>query len=249
MPYEITDYTYGTAIQAICRRVGHPVAVDPAGSTDPAVIQMGAAINSGLEELLGMHEWQDLTIKDSLSIVADSEGQQEKAFDLPEDWFRFVNQTQWSSGSLLPAMGPVSPQAWMLYTVRDYNPQLTLSWQIRQDQLYVLNPPYPDAVDFEFMYLSKAQVVDADDSTLLKNQASKNNDTFVLDSNMVMLLGRARYLEWKGFDASAAMRDFLTAFNSRAGAGKGAPVLSLSRPRGIPLIDPLTSLPDTGYGS
>lgn len=249
MPYEITSYTYGSAIQQICRLVGHPVPVDAAGSSDLAILQMGAAINNALMELLTLHEWQDLTKTGSISIVADSLGQQEKAFDLPDDYYRFIDQTQWGQQSMLPAMGPVSPQSWMLYTVRGYTPQLTLSWQLRQDQLWVLSPPYPDAVDFDFMYLSQAQVVDADYATLYKNTATKNGDTFLLDGNLILLLGRAKYLEWKGFDASAAMRDFLSVFNSRAGADKGAPILSLNRPLGLPLIDPLVNLPDTGYGS
>lgn len=249
MPYQITNYTYGSAIRQICRLVGHPLPADPAGSADAAVLQMGAAVNLALSELLTLFEWQDLTKSGTISVVADSEGQAEKGFDLPEDFYRFIDQTQWGQSSRLPALGPVSPQTWMLYTVRDYAPLLQLTWQVREDQLYIMAPPYPDPVNFEFMYLSQAQVIDADDPTLLKNMADKNDDSFKLDSLLIMLLGRARYLEWKGFDASAATRDFLAAFNSRAGADKGAPILSLNRPAGLPLINAMTSLPDTGYGS
>lgn len=249
MPVQITDLNYGTAIQEICRLVGHPIPTDPAGSTDPAVQQMGAAVNFALNELLTLHEWQDLTIKTFLAIVADGAGQQEKGFNLPADFFRFIDQTQWGDQSMLPAGGPVSNQAWMAYTVQSYVPQLTFYWQMRGDQLWVLNPPFPTPVNFEYMYLSKAQVIDQDNPATFKNIANKNGDTFKLDSYIIMLLGRARYLEWKGFDASAAVRDFLALFNSRAGADKGAPVLSLRKSMGIPLISPLYSLPNTGYGS
>lgn len=248
MSVQIVSYTYGTAIQAVCKLVGHPVPVDPAGSTDPAVMQIGEAINFALQELLTMHEWQDLTTKTSLSILADSSGQEEKGFALPADFYRFIDQTQWNADSMIPAGGPVSNQAWMVYTVRDYAPQLTFYWQMRGDLLWVLAPPYPTPVNFEYMYLSSAQVVDADNPTLYKNTASKNNDTFLLDSFVIMLLGRSRYLEWKGFDASAAVRDFLSIYNSRAGADKGAPILNLSSRRGMQLISPWNSLSDTGYG-
>lgn len=244
----ITNLNYGTAIQAICRLVGHPIPVDAAGSTDPAVQQMGAAINFALDEILTMHEWQDLTIKTSLSIVADSQGQEEKGFNLPADYFRFIDQTQWGQSSQIPAGGPVSNQAWMAYTVRNVTPQLSLYWQMRQDQLWILGPPYPTPVNFEYMYLSNAQVIDQDTTTLYKNVATKNGDTFKLDGHLIMLLGRARYLEWKGFDASAAVRDFLSIFNSRAGNDKGAAVLSLSPFMGVPLINPGFNLPNTGYG-
>lgn len=248
MPYDIASLTYGEAIKLICRMVGHPIPTDPAGSADPAVQQMGAAVNQALNEMLNLYEWQDLTVKTALSIVADSANQEEKGFDLPADFYRFINQTQWSNDSMLPAGGPVDNPSWMSYIVRGFTPALTLYWQMREDQLWVMSPPYPTPVDFEYMYLSNAQVRDADDPTTLKNFAYKNNDTFKLDSYVIMLLGRARYLEWKGFDASAATRDFLAMFNSRAGADKGAPVLNLSRRMAVPLINPTTSVPQTGFG-
>lgn len=248
MPVQITEFTFGTAIQEICKLVGHPRPADPAGSTDPAVQQMGAAVNFALDELLTMHEWQDLTVKASLSIVADSAGQKEKGFDLPDDFKRFIDQTQWNNASLWPAGGPVSPQGWMAYVVQNYVPQMTFYWQMRGDQLWVLNPPFPTPGSFEYMYLSTAQVIDADNPALIKNKAEKNGDTFKLDGFMVMLLGRFRYLEWKGFDSSAAGRDFLTIFSARAGGDKGGEILSLSRSQKVPLIGE-QNIPETGFGS
>lgn len=248
MAVQIEVLTYGNAIAEIARLVGHPVPLDPVGSTDPAVLQMGAAVNVALTELLTLHEWQDLTLRMSISIVASAPGEKERAFDLPADYYRFIDQTQWSPQTMLPAMGPISPQAWMQYTVQNWTPQLTLFWQVRGDKLNVLNPPFPTPVDFQAFYISKAQVIDQDDPTLLKNRATKNGDTFMLDSFMIMQLGRARYLEWKGFDASAATRDFLVIYNSRAGADKGSSVLSLNRPAGFPLLSTL-NVPITGYGS
>ncbi len=229
--------------------VGHPVPTDPAGSLDPAVQQMGMAVNVALGQLLTIKEWQDLTVRDSLSIVADSAGQEEKGFNLPAYFYRFIDQTQWGQQTMIPAMGPISNQAWMGSTVRNWTPQLTLFWQMRNDQLWVLNPPFPTPVDFEYMYLSRAQVIDQDDPTITKNICDKNGDTYFLDGAMVTLLGRALYLEWKGFDSAAAQRDFQTVFDSRAGSDKGAPVLSLVRPLGLPYINVMTSLPDSGYGS
>lgn len=249
MPVQIVNLDFGGVIKYICQLVGHPIPADPAGSADLAVQQMGAAVNNAGAEMLALHEWQDLTNRASIPIVADMAGQKEKAFPLPADFYRFIDQTQWGTQSLLPAMGPVSPQSWMLYTVRSYNPQLTLSWQIRNDKLNVLNPPFPTPVNFEFFYLSRAQIIDQDDPTLFKNIASKNGDKFFLDPYVILLLARAKYLEWKGFDATGAMRDFLTAFNSRTGADKGAGILSLNHHIGVPLINPMTSVPDTGYGS
>ena len=249
MPYTNTEYTYGEAIKEICRMVGHPVPADAAGSTDLAVQQMGTSLNKALAELLTMYDWQDLTVRTSLSVQQDSPGQKEKGYDLPDDFEKFIDQTQWDGSNQIPAAGPVSPQGWMQYYTRTSSSILTLAWQRREDQLFFLYPP-ADATDFNYMYLSKAMVIDADTPTDTKNVASKNGDRFKIDDNLVLLLGRAKYLEWKGFDSSIAVKDFLIAYNSRVGSNKGAPVLNLSRPTGgMPLITPMGNLPDTGYGS
>lgn len=249
MATTVTEYNYGSAIQEICKLEGHPVPQDAAGSTDPAVVQMGAAINQALLELLPMRDWQALTVRTTLSVVADSAGQLEKSFSLPTDFLKFAHLTQWSSGASLPAGGPVGNVPWMSYFVRNWSPQLTLYFQLRGNLLYILTPPYPTAVDFAYMYISKAQVWDADTPTDDKDKASKNGDTFKLDSVLVMLLGRAKYRGMKGFDNTGAMNDFNNALADRGDSMKGAPALSISGPVGFPLIDPLTSLPETGYGS
>lgn len=236
MSYQITQWDYGFAIRAIAGMVGHPVPVDPAGSPDPAVIQMGLAVNNALGELLAQREWQDLTVRGSIPIVADYAGQIEKGFDLPVDFLRFIDETQWSRDSFLPAPGPVPPQGWMVATIQSITPVMQLVWQIRGDQLFVLAPPYPTPVTYEFFYISKGQVIDQDNPTLLKNIATKNGDRFKLDGYLITLLARVKYLEWKGFDASAAMRDFQIVLNERAGADKGARTHDLAKPRGLPLI-------------
>jgi hypothetical protein len=210
---------------------------------------MGAAINFALEQILTFNEWQELTKRATISVVGASLGQSEKGFNLPEDFDRFIDQTQWSVGSVEPAGGPVSAQAWQAYVVRNFNMQLTLYWQRRQSQLWFLYPPFPVAVNFEYAYISKAQVVDADTATTFKNRASKNGDEFLLNGFMVTLLGRYNYLTWKGFDTAAADNDFSQIFEARTGSNKGSTVLSLCRRYNTPLISPIYSVPDTGFGS
>lgn len=246
MPYVDSSYNFGEVLQEMCRLVGHPVPVDPAGSTDQVVQQMGTVVNRAIAELLTMHDWEELTVKGT--IVITGAGEEEKAFALPTDFYKFIDQTTWSGGSQLPAAGPVSNQAWIQYLVRNTSPQLTLAWQHRGNQLYVLAPPI-GPVNFEFMYLSKGLVQEHGVAANTSNLAVNNDDVFVLDDNLILLLARAKYLEGKGFDSSGAMRDFLIAFNSRAGANKGAPILNIGSPAGMPLINPFTNLPDTGYGT
>lgn len=249
MPLQISEWDYGTAIKYIAKMVGHAQQVpDPAGSLDPAIQQMGVAVNHANGELLDIKEWQDLTKRGTIPIVGDFAGQTEKGFTLPADFQRFIDQTQWGQQMFLPAPGPITPQGWMIALIQPLKPAGMIYWQIRQDQLFVLAPPFPTPTNFEFFYLSKGSVIDQDDPTIYKNVASKNGDKFVLDGYLVTLMGRVKYLEWKGFDSSAAMRDFQIGFDSRAGSDKAAPVLSLSRKPQLPLIS-VANLPFTGYGS
>ena len=249
MPYQIINESSLSAIvQNMAAMVGYPVPADPAGSTDPAVIQMVQAINMGGVELLSMYDWQELIKPYNISIVADSVGQTEKSFAMPDDFYDWIDQTNWNATNQFPSLGPVSPQMWQQLLIRTTLPTLSFYWQVRGTRLYILSPP-TSAQTLTFMYQSVAWVQDQDVSTTTKNRAVKNGDIILLDAYMTTLLARVRWLEMKGFDSAAAMRDFQIAFENRKGNEKGAPVLSMVRTYSFPYIQPLSNTPDTGYGT
>jgi hypothetical protein len=97
--------------------------------------------------------------------------------------------------------------------------------------------------------MSQAWVRDQDDPTLYKNRITKNGDVALLDATMITLYTRVKWLEMKGLDSAAAMRDFQIAYENRKGSFKGAPVLSMARDFRFPYIQPLTNTPDTGFGA
>lgn len=248
MAYQIINESSLSAIvQNMAAMVGYPVPADPAGSTDPAVIQMVQSVNMGGVELLSMYEWQELVKPYNLSIVADSVGQTEKSFALPEDFYDWVDQTNWNATNQLPSLGPVSPQMWQQLLVRTTLPTLSFYWQVRDSRIYVLAPPSTSQT-MTFFYISAGWVRDQDDATLYKNRMTKNGDVCLLDATMMTLFGRVKWLEMKGLDSSAAMRDFQVQFENRKQAEKGAAVLSMVRDFRFPYINPLTNTPDTGYG-
>jgi len=244
----VNDATLSAIVQNVAALVSYPTPADPAGDSDPAVQQMVQSVNLAGIDLLAMADWQELTKTYSLSIAADSPGQSEKAFDLPEDFYAFVDQTQWNSSMQWPAIGPVSPQMWQQLLIRQTLPTLSFYWQVRDNKIYILSPP-TSAQTLTFYYQSIAWVRDQDNSDLYKNRASKNGDTILLDSYLTTLLARVKWLEMKGLDSSAAMRDFQVNYENRKGNEKGANVLSMVREHRFPYIQPLTNTPDTGYGS
>jgi hypothetical protein len=244
----IQDASLLAIVQNVAQMVSYPTPSDPAGDSDPSVQQMVQAVNMSATELLGLYDWQELTRTYNISIAADTPGQTEQAFDLPEDFYEWLDQTQWNSTNQWPAIGPISPQMWQNLLVNDVLPTMSFYWQVRDNSLYILAPP-TEAQTLTFMYQSLAWVQDQDNPTLYKNRATKNGDIILLDAFLVTLFTRAKWLEMKGLDSSAAMRDFHVNFENRKGQEKGAPVLNMVRTYGFPYLNALYNTPDTGFGS
>jgi len=243
----INDSSLLAIVQNMASMVGYPIPSDAAGSTDPAVMQMVQAVNMAGTELLSDYEWQELTKRYALPITADPAGVREQAFDLPEDFLSWVDQTNWNATTQFPSLGPVSPQMWQQLLIRTTLPTLSFYWQVRDNKLYVLAPP--DTTEtMSFFYLSSCWVRDQNDPTLYKNRMTQNGDKSLLDANVVTYFARAKWLEMKGLDSSAAMRDYYALYQARIADKQGAAVLSMARDFRIPYIQPLTNTPDTGYG-
>jgi hypothetical protein len=248
MSFEIVNQaTLQQVVQLACQMVGYPVPPSPATSSDPKIQQMIAAANQASRELFTQYEWPELIEQGLIDVFYDLPDQKEKGFDLPTDFFRYIDQTQWNGAMRLPAHGPVTPQGWMAYLVMPITSIFTLTWQMREGKVWFLNPPAPPGNPFRFMYYSNALVIDGDVPTTLKNFAAKNDDIFRLDGNLITLLARAKWLGWNGFDTANAQREYNTAYDTRVGATKGAPILSAVRFGGLHLIN-AANVPATGYG-
>jgi hypothetical protein len=206
------------------------------------------AANMAGIELLTMYDWQELIKNYQIPITATFNGQKEKAFPLPEDFFDWIDQTNWNATTQFPSLGPVSAQMWQQLLIRTTLPTLSFYWQVRDNMIYVLAPPNSPQT-MNVFYMSQAWVRDQDDPTLYKNRITKNGDVALLDATMITLYTRVKWLEMKGLDSAAAMRDFQIAYENRKGSAKGAPVLSMARDFRFPYIQPLTNTPDTGFGA
>lgn len=246
--YQTTNYlTLQSIIQSTCKMVGYPVPVDPAGSTDPAIQQMVEGLNMAGEDMLNLYGWQRLSKLYEIEIASEYPGQLERSFELPTDFWQFIDQTQWNVDTRLPAIGPISPQAWQQLRIRMPKVVLTFLWQIRDGKLWIQAPP-ASAQKLSFYYQSNGWVQDADDPTDYKNYANKNGDTILMDGYLMKLLTRVKWLEMKGFDSAIAMRDFQVNYENRKGNDVGAQVLNMAQTLAFPYLNVATNAPDTGYG-
>ena len=248
--YQITRYeTLADVVNSVCKKIGFPTSADPAGSTDPVIIKMISAVNDAATDLLTMYPWQEQIREGTLSVVAETPGQEERAFDLPADYLAFVDQTQNDTTVKRPIWNPLTAMDWQ--SIKRLTPIVTfeLMWRVRESKVWFLSPP-DSAHTFTYEYISQGWCTDADTSTLYKNEASKNGDTLLLDGYLVSLLARAKFQEMSGFDSAFATRDFYRAFDNRVGQMAGASILNMATGVAHPFrfINGMNA-PQTGYGS
>jgi hypothetical protein len=240
--------TMAQIAQAICRAVAieYPTTVDPeaaAPSTDPIMYRVSQAIADAATKLMTMRRWQELTVQASLSVVATVPGQKEISLSLPADFFAFVDQTQNDSTADWPAIGPVGNRQWQ--AIQNLAPAITISmmWRLNGNKVSFLAPP-TTAHAFTYEYISRGIWTDG---TNTYDVPGKNSHVSVLDPTLVALLGKAKWLEYSGFDSAAAMRDFTEAFDARF--RDGATTLNMAGPGFVvPLITTMNA-PQTGYGA
>ena len=238
--------TWIEVVNVVARSVGHPTTTDVASSTDEVILRLGEYANFSCTELQLEFDWEALNKFGQIDVVADAPQQVEKAFPLPADYVRLVDNTLWNRSTQLPAVGPVNPQDWQWLVVRKAFITFRFMWRIRLGQLWVKSPP-ETMQPLTFEYQSNLWAVDGVTDTP-KTIMSNNSDFHILDPYAVILKTRLKWLEQEGYDTTATKRDFDVAIQAIFGGDRGAGTLSLVPGGGYPYINSLGNLPDTGYG-
>jgi len=246
MPSPAAQCSYIEIVQLVAQAVGHPKPVDVAGSQDEAVLRLGWYANQACTELAIKCDWNELTFPYTISIFNDYVGQPEKAFDLPADFYGFLDNTQWNRSTQLPAIGPVTPQDWQWLVVRQALITTRFMWRLRNGQLWIKSPP-ESPQPFVFEYTSKNWCVDGLTGAT-KDLMSNNSDYHVYPWDVVVLLTRSKWLKNEGYDNKAAQDDFEQALAARMGSNLGNTSLNLVPGGGYPYLNANNNAPDTGYG-
>src|SRR5690349_21235167 len=102
--------SYDTAqniVNSALAELGMPPAQISTGYVDATGFQAISLLQALCDEIVRVHDWQNLEAV--MNFVGDGVTAE---FDLPANYGRQVNQTQWATSDNRPMMGPDSPQMW-----------------------------------------------------------------------------------------------------------------------------------------
>ena len=167
------------------------------------------------------------------------------AYDLPPDFERITNRTQWDKTKHWEALGPEDPQQWQWLKSGYISTGPRIRWRILDNQFQVW-PPMNTNEYIGWEYKSKGWARSATGE--IKNSFTADSDTTVLDDRVLVLYTKLKYFQIKSFDTTALTADYNRYLSIAKANDKGAPNLSFA-PYPSKVLIGYANIPDTGYGS
>ena len=235
-----------TIINDVAAEVGVSPVTDPYTSANQVFQQLKNLINSAGRELVRYHKWEQLVKEHAILTQGTDSGD----YPLPDDFSYMVDQTGWERSENVPLWGPLSAQDWQYLLGRDLvSHTIYASFRIAQGLFRLFPQPPPDGLDIHFEYINRNWVQSIADPAEFKSRTTVGTDIILYEPILMVKFLKAKYLEAKGFDSTAARNDFALEFDAITGQEKGAQILNAGRGgQGIVYLDAFRSTPDTGYG-
>lgn len=190
---------------------------------DQTGFQTSGLINALGKQLIKLHDWQFL--EQHLQFVGDGVKTQ---FDMPADFGRMVNQTQWASKSRRPMFGPMTPQGWSWIEFGIVSVGVYYRYRIVDNKFTVF--PTPAAGEtFDMYYISKNWVINQDAGTVYKSEITQDSDIPMFDDSLMVAGTKFKLWAAKGFDATELREEFNAMLEAEKSQSQGAPVIALDR--------------------
>lgn len=228
-------------VQAASLEMGLPTPNGVASAQDQRTQQLFYLINSLGSDLVNMNEWQRLATVYTFTTDGTA------SYDLPSDFDRPTNRTQWDRSTNWAMRGPVSAETWQFLQSSDLaNGYPIIRWRIYGNEFRVFPTP-ASGLTYAYEYTSNKWALDS--TGVAKAAFTADDDTCIYRDRLMISGLKFRFYEAKGLDASAFGRDFSMALEQAISQEGGAPTLSLNGGGGMHfrLLDQF-NLPDTGYG-
>lgn len=201
-------------------------------------VQALAILNGLGDDCVKVHDWQDL--EKTATMTGDGVVTE---FEMPADFGRVVNQTQWASNLRRPMLGPLTAQQWGWTQYGIVSVGVYYRYRILSNNFAVYPVPAAGEV-FNFYYISKNWVMESDGVTL-KDKITSGDDTPLFDRSLMVAGVKLRVWAIKGFDTTQLASEFNYRLEAEKGQNQGAMTINLSNQPDYHLID-ITNVPD-GY--
>lgn len=187
---------------------------------DQTGFQALGLVNALGSQLVKAHDWQFL--EKIMTIVGDGVISE---FDLPADFGRIVNQTQWASSNRRPMFGPMSPQGWSWVQYGIVSVGVYYRYRILRNKFTVFPTPSLGET-LHFYYISRNWVYDPI-LAIYKDTATNDADEPVFDQYLMIAGTKFKLWNAKGLDATDLGNQFSYMLEAEKAQTTGAPVISL----------------------
>lgn len=218
----VTDNVLNIVNQSL-QELGLPsVATAVSAPDDQTGFQALGLVNSLGTQLVKVHDWQML--EKVATITGDGTTTE---FDLPPDFGRIVNQTQWAENNKRPMYGPMSAQGWSWVQYGIVSVGVYFRYRILRDKFTIFPTPGPGEV-FHFYYISRNWVWDPI-TLVYKDKATDDLDEPIFDQFLMVAGTKFKLWNAKGLDATDLGNQFSYMLEAEKAQSTGAPVISLDQ--------------------
>jgi len=217
--------SYDTAqniVNSALAELGMPAATFSTAYTDPTGTQAIALLQALCDEIVRVHDWQNL--EKIMTFTGDGVTAE---FPLPADYGRQVNQTQWATSDNRPMMGPDSPQMWSWVQYGIVSVGVFFRYRIL-DNTYHVFPIPGDGEAFALYYISKNCIRDAQDSAIYKSKIERGGDIPLFDRRLLISGLKVKFWAQKGFDTTVLQSEFNYILANEKAQVQGARTINLS---------------------
>ena len=170
-------------------------------------------------------------------------GQQK--YDLPSDYDRMVDRTQWDKTKHWEMLGPESAQQWQWLKSGYIATGPRLRWRMLGTTFQIW-PIISTSEYLGFEYISNGWAESA--AGVAQSSFQADTDTFMFVPRLMILLTKKKYFEIKGFDSTNIVRDYIRYLNVAKAEDTGAATLSFAAKPSQVLVG-WANIPDSSYGT
>ena len=169
---------------------------------------------------------------------------QKVQYAFPSDYDSIAPRTQWDKSKHWEMLGPESAQQWEWIQSGFISTGPRVRWRL-YGSYFQIWPGFSNSELLGFEYRSNAWAASA--SGTAKTSFTVDTDTCIYPDRLMVLSTKLKYWQAKGFDTTAAYRDYREELETVIAQDQSAPNLSFAPKPGDILIG-WDNIPDSGYG-